>query len=60
LQETLRIDPSDTTRPGRTRTRTVVTGFAEVHVWGDPLDSSGVREIHELDAISRGYIDKIE
>jgi len=56
LQEAIRVP----LRGNMWRTRTVVTGFAEVRVWGDPLDSSNVRELHELDTISRGYIDTIE
>jgi hypothetical protein len=48
------------TRSSTGRTRTVVTGFGEVHVANDPFDSDNVRELHELDAISRGYIDKVE
>jgi len=62
LQETFRLNPITSTNGVRqpTRTRTVVTGFAEIHVVGDSLDSSGVRELHELDAVSRGYIDRID
>jgi hypothetical protein len=61
LQETLTVRPSNVAGvlTGNTRIRTVVTGFADVRVWGDPRDSGGVRETHELDAISRGYIDRI-
>jgi hypothetical protein len=47
-------------RAGQTRVHNIVTGFGEVHVWGDPLDSSRVREAHEIDAIARGTIDITE
>lgn len=43
-----------------TRTRTVVTGFAEITVIQDGLDSTNIRGLHELDAITRGYVDKIQ
>jgi hypothetical protein len=63
LQETLSVRPATVagvpSAVGNARTRTVVTGFAEVSVWSDSLDSSGVRGLHELDAVSRGYIDTI-
>lgn len=61
LQETLTVTPSNVAGivTGNTRVRTVITGFAEVRVWGDPRDSSTVRDLHELDAVSRGYIDRI-
>jgi hypothetical protein len=62
LQESFPIFPEGYVSGGKStqRTRTVVTGFGEIHVVEDPLDSDGIRELHELDAISRGYIDKVE
>ncbi len=64
LQEKLNVKPSGTAGPsgkmGVERTRWVVTGFAEINVWDDRTDASNVRGLHELDAISRGYIDTIQ
>jgi hypothetical protein len=63
LQETFRINPSTVEagkKGGTVRYHTIITGFAESRVVNDRDDSSGVRDIHEIDAISRGYIDRIE
>jgi hypothetical protein len=63
LQEKLPVGAGANVVGGQTftrHTRTVITGFAEMRVRNDQSDSSGVREIHELDAISRGYIDSTE
>jgi hypothetical protein len=64
LQE--RLNPALATTAGgvpstvsSARTRTVITAFAEVNVWGDSMDSGGARGLHELDAVARGYIDTI-
>jgi hypothetical protein len=62
LQETLSTTPATATSAVQSstsnpRTRVVVTAFAEINVWGDVPDSSGVRGLHELDAVARGYID---
>jgi hypothetical protein len=60
LQETLQPNPTTVTTPQQNRVRTVITGFAEIHVGGDSTSPGDVREIHELDAISRGYIDRFQ
>lgn len=64
LQEVLTLETSgqkgNSGTVGLPRTRTVVTGFAEINVWNDPTDASNVRGLHELDTISRGYIDIIQ
>lgn len=39
------------------RIRTVITAFAEEYIVGDQPDENGQREIHELDALARGYFD---
>jgi hypothetical protein len=62
LQETLSTATATATSAvqnttSNPRTRVVVTAFAEINVWGDVPDSSGVRGLHELDAVARGYID---